>query len=130
MKFTFTHFILIAMGVLTVGCNKRVEKLTKLNINQDLEGEWLDSSDTVNGISVRGDKIAFFKNGKFSISEMNEYQIIDSIYKTEDSEKKIGEYLLIKDYPDSLLYKIIKRDKKSILLSDSKQNQKEYKFWR
>jgi hypothetical protein len=131
MKAKIIIFTLIANVIFLVSCDKKVQKFSKPNSDQNLgNGEWKDSSDTLNGISVRGNKIAFFKNMVFNSDQINEYQIIDSIYKIDNNDKKSGEYLLITNSRDSVIFKISKRDKKSILLIDSKQIAKKYIFWR
>src|SRR6478672_5835515 len=92
-------------------CENKTLKFSKPNPNQFLgRGEWLDSSDTINGISVRENKIAFFKKMEFNSEQIKKYSIIDSIYKEGKVETKIGEFLLVDNITDTLRYKIVKRN--------------------
>src|SRR6476661_7963205 len=98
MKIKHVYSGLILCTILSISCNQKIEKLSKLNVNQNLrEGEWLDSSDTLNGISVRKNKMAFFKNMTFSSHDIFQYVIIDSIYKDQKTKRKIGEYLIVQN---------------------------------
>lgn len=127
-KYTLT-FVLIS--ILAIGCEKEIVKFSKLSTNQNLgRGEWLDSSDTLNGISIRENRIAFFEKMVFNADQISNYHIMDSIYKKDNSEKKVGEYLFVEKNSDTLVYRILKRDKKAILLQDSQKNKKTYNFWR
>lgn len=122
---------LIFISISFVSCEKETVKLSKLSTNQNLgQGEWLDSSDSLNGISIRENKIAFFKKMEFNSDQISQFHIIDSIYKKGKSEKKVGEYLLVLKNSDTIIYKIVKRDKKAILLQDSKQILISYNFWK
>jgi hypothetical protein len=122
---------LIIISVFFISCEKETVKFSKLSSNQNLgRGEWLDSSDTLNGISIRENKIAFFKKMQFNSHQVFQYHIVDSIYKKGENEKKVGEFLFVEKNSDTLIYRIVKRDKKAILLQDSKQIMKVYNFWR
>ncbi|OOV16108.1 hypothetical protein [Flavobacterium sp. LM4] len=80
MKKLTIKFTLLTTIFLLASCEEKVQKISKLSSNQSLgNGEWLDSSDTLNGISIRGNRIAFFKNMEFSGDQVREYYIIDSI---------------------------------------------------
>ncbi len=97
-----------------------------------IEGEWLDSSDTIhgNGISIRKNKIAFFKNMHFTADQIHDYYIIDSIYRKNGNDQKIGEYLIIKEGKDSSIFEIEIRNKSSIILLNSKKDKLMYNFWK
>jgi hypothetical protein len=123
--------LFILFSFLFLSCKEKVLKFSKINSNQNLgNGEWLDSSDTLNGISIRDNKIAFFKKMEFNSEDIFKYHIIDSVYKVNKTEENVVEYLLVEKYTDTLKFKIVKRDKKKIILKDSKETTKEYKFWR
>ena len=127
-KFTL---LLIIISLLAISCEKEIVKFSKLSENQKLDpGEWLDSSDTLNGISIRENYIAFFEKMMFNSEQISNYHLKDSIYKKNESEIKVGEYLFVEKNSDTLIYKIIKKDKNTILLEDSNKNQKTYNFWR
>lgn len=117
--------------ILLFSCNKPVHKFSRKSQNALLyRGEWLDISDTVNGISVRKNLIAYFENMQFTSDDLNEYEIIDSIHKQGEKETVQGEYLIVKNPKDSLIFKILKRDKKIIILEDSNGEKEIFKFWR
>jgi hypothetical protein len=124
-------FILLVISFLLISCETKVQKTSKLSLNQMLgNGEWLDSSDTLNGISIRGNRIAFFTNMKFTSSQVREYTIIDSICKNQEHNHSIGEYIVAKGEIDTIVFKIEKRNKKSIVLVNSKQIPKVFNFWK
>jgi|GEM_PF-3331019 len=123
--------LFIFLSLLFLSCKDEILKFSKTNSNQNLgNGEWLDSSDTLNGISIRENEIAFFKKMIFNSEDIFKYHIIDSVYKVNETEENVVEYLLVEKNTDTLKFKIVKRDKKKIILKDSKENTKEYQFWR
>jgi hypothetical protein len=102
--------ILTLFAAIFISCTQEV-KLSKLNKEQNIKpGEWFDTKDSLSGISVREDKMAFFKKMQFSGDDICHYSIIDSIKKAEQKEIKFGEYLLLKGYTDTIQYEIIKRN--------------------
>ena len=122
---------LLAISFLIIGCESKVQKISRLSSNQTLgNGEWLDSSDTLNGISIRGNRIAFFENMTYTIDQAREYYIIDSIYQEKEYSRKIGEYIIAKGERDTVVFKIDKRNEKSIVLLDSTLIPKVFNFWR
>jgi hypothetical protein len=126
---TTIKFVLISIVI--VGCETKIKRFLKPSNNQFLiEGEWLDSSDTLNGVSIRENKIAYFEDMHFTADEIHEYYIVDSIHRENSADQKVGEYLIVKKDEDSLIFKIEKRDKKNIVLLDSEQNRVTYNFWK
>jgi len=106
-------FIFILLSLLFLSCKEEILKFSKINSNQNLgNGEWLDSSDTLNGISIRENKIAFFKKMEFNSEDILKYHIIDSVYKVNKTEENVVEYLLVEKHTDTLKFKIVRRDKK------------------
>ncbi|CAM3972716.1 hypothetical protein FLSI110296_06490 [Flavobacterium sinopsychrotolerans] len=124
-------FLVLTLLILTQSCNEnKTIKYLKLNDNQTLKkGEWLSSSDSLAGISIRGRKIAFFKKMVFNSEDICEFSIIDSIHKNDNSEKKIGMFLLVVKNKDTTKYKILKRNEK-LLVMENKNKTETYKFWR
>lgn len=122
---------LIIIVLLFLSCKKEVVKLSKPNSNPKLDrGEWLGTSDTVNGISIRENRIAFFKKMVFNSDQIFNYRIVDSIYKNDKTEKIVGEYLIVEKPRDTTVYRITQRNEKVISLIDSKGISKTYNFWR
>jgi hypothetical protein len=131
MKKMIIKSILLVISFFLISCEVKVQKTYRLSSNQLLgNGEWLDSSDTLNGISIRGNRIAFFKNMEFTSDQMREYYIIDSIYKNQEHNRIIGEYMIAKGEQDTVVLKIEKRNKKNIMMLNSKQIPKVFNFWR
>ncbi len=96
-------------------------KLSKQNKQQELQkGEWISNLDSLSGISIRENKIAFFKNMEFTSDDIYEYKILDSVYKSKKIENKVGEYLMMKDFSDTIYYQIIKKSDSSITLKINK----------
>jgi hypothetical protein len=122
---------LFIICIIIFGCSNPVNKFSRKSKDEFLQkGDWLDISDTVNGISVRNNLIAYFENMQFTSDEIDKYYIIDSVYEQSKKETVKGEYLIVTNPKDSLIFKIIKRDKKVIILEDSNGKQKVFKFWR
>lgn len=94
------------------------------------EGEWKDASDSTRGVSVRENKLAFFKAMAFNSADIYDYVIVDSLLKKDgEAFKSTGEYLLLTRGKDSLRYRILKHD--SLTLSLKIRNTKKvYTFWR
>lgn len=128
MKKIAVNLIII---LLLQSCNEnKTIKYLKLNDNQTLKkGEWLSSTDSLAGISIRGNKIAFFKKMEFNSEDICGFSIIDSIHKNDNSEKKIGMFLLVVKNKDTTKYKILKRSEK-LLVIENKSKTETYKFWR
>jgi hypothetical protein len=105
--------------LLNYSCNdaKDIVKISKQNKQNFInEGEWFSDLDSMSGISVRNNKIAFFKNFKFSSDDIYEFEIIDSFHVINKNEKKIGEFLFLKGYDDSLVYRIMDLSDKNLKL--------------
>ncbi len=128
MKKITVNLIII---LLLQSCNEnKTIKYLKLNDNQTLKkGEWLSSTDSLAGMSIRGNKIAFFKKMEFNSEDICGFSIIDSIHKNDNSEKKIGMFLLVVKNKDTTKYKILKRSEK-LLIIENKSTTETYKFWR
>ncbi|RXM45275.1 hypothetical protein [Flavobacterium sp. YO64] len=96
----------------------KILKYSTLNNNQIiLAGEWYDTEDSTAGISVRDDKLAFFKNFVFNDSEIYKYSIIDSIHEEGNHKISKGQYLMMLGISDDTVYKkIIKRNNNVLTL--------------
>ena len=55
--------------------NEPVIKYSKFNKQQKLQkGDWISNIDTLSGINIRENKIAFFKNMEFISDDIYEYK--------------------------------------------------------
>jgi len=119
------HLISLIATVLILSCNTQNPqpvKLTKLNAQRLLTpGEWISEKDTMAGISIRENKMAFFSNMVFKSEDIYEYELIDSIYKFSEREDKVGEYILAKDFNDTIYYQIITKSDSSLMLKIDNQ---------
>jgi hypothetical protein len=82
-------------------------------------GEWANQIDTVDGISIRLNKIAFYKDNQFTSDDIYEYQIIDSVIVRGEAEEKLAAYLKLMDFKDTVYHKIIKLGKEKIEIRNS-----------
>ena len=121
MKNNSIHLFLLTLAF---SCNKNV-KIIKTEIPSKIqilrEGEWKKSADSLSGISIREDKLAFFKNMNFSSKDIYKYKITDSIYTVDDKIVKKDNYLKLIDYNDTIYYRVkIVTESISILSKDKK----------
>jgi hypothetical protein len=108
--------------ILFCNCNKKKTLKTELNASQLIpNGEWIGNSDSLSGISVREDKIAFFKNMEFTSDDIYKYKIVDSIEYENETKKILSTYLVTYDNSDTIKYKIDAR-KSSIITLRLKEN--------
>jgi|GEM_PF-1970408 len=103
--------------------NKKI-KHSQLNKQKTfLNGEWYDTKDSTSGISVRGNKIAFFKNYQFDGENVYEYKLIDSIYECDNVKNKIGEFIMMTQiYKDTIYKKIIAKSDTILTLKVDNKN--------
>ncbi|MGE4347194.1 MAG: hypothetical protein AB7D46_07250 [Flavobacteriaceae bacterium] len=115
-------------------CKENEVKLSKLNENQRLlKGEWFSLNiDTMNVMSVRGERLLFIENYmdlNFTLDDIYNYSIIDSIKKVNDVEIETESYLVLERTKDSLKYKIVSRKDSLIELEINNKIQKfEWRF--
>ncbi len=103
----------------------KILKYSTLNKNQIiLAGEWYSTKDSASGISVRDDKLAFFKNFVFNDSDIYKYSIIDSIYEEGNHKNIKGQYLMMVGISNDTIYKkIISRNNNVLTLEIDLENQ-------
>lgn len=123
-------FFLIIIISISVSCKKTEVIKMELNPNQIIPaGEWISFSDSLSGLSIRKDKIAFYKNNKFNGEDVCDYNIIDSL-KSDGSKKiTLSSYLKTINLNDTIYYKITNRDNFniSLTLKDNKTESYELK---
>jgi len=103
-------------------------KYSKLNKQKTIaQGEWISNLDSLSGISIRENKIAFFKNMEFTSDDIYEYQIIDSIHQSNGRDIKVGEFLMMKDFKDTICYQIINKNDNSLTLKTDKNKSEIFK---
>jgi len=103
-------------------------KYSKLNNQRTItQGEWISNLDSLSGFSIRENKIAFFKNMEFTSDDIYEYQIIDSIHQSNGRDIKVGEFLMMKDFKDTICYQIINKNDNSLTLKTDKNKSEIFK---
>lgn len=112
-------FILIVVAIVVLAKlffwnEEKVLKYSELNKEKTiLAGEWYSTSDSTKGISIRENKIAFFKDFAFNSDDIHEYTVVDSIYEKGNSKNVVGEYVMMYGIDKDTIYK------KVIFLNDS-----------
>jgi hypothetical protein len=71
-------------------------------------GEWINQKDSLSGISIRKQMLAFYENNKFTADSVYEFIVIDSISVVGKRENKIGTYIKRMNSTDTLYSKINK----------------------
>ena len=97
----------------------RQETLLKAELNKSQlipKGEWISNSDSLSGISIRENKIAFFKNMQFNSENIYKYKIIDSVEYQNETKRILSTYLVTYDNADTIRYKIDARKNSMITL--------------
>lgn len=79
-------------------CDRKKTIKVELNALQLIpKGEWISNSDSLSGISIREDKIAFFKNMEFKSEDIYKYKIVDSVKYENEKKKILSTYLVTYD---------------------------------
>ncbi len=108
--------------------NVKIFKYSQLNKQKTfLNGEWYDIKDSTSGISIRGNKIAFFKNSTFSSENIYDYKLIDSLHKSENKKTKIGEFIMMSQISKDTIYKKILTKNDSLLVMKIDNENKTFK---
>lgn len=103
-------------------CDRNKTIKIELNASQLIpKGEWISNSDSLSGISIREDKIAFFKNMEFKSEDIYKYKIVDSVEYENETKKILSTYLVTYDDSDTIKYKINAR-KSSVITLRLKEN--------
>ena len=111
-KLTFLMILMIFSN-----CDKKKLIKAELNASQLIpKGEWISNSDSLYGISIRENKIAFFKNMQFNSEDIYKYKIIDSVEYQNETKRILSTYLVTYDNADTIRYKIDSRKNSMITL--------------
>lgn len=110
LKTNHTSALFLILILFNLSCTKEL-KYSKLSKYNNLkEGEWFNTNDTLNVMSVRNDKLVFiedFRNIDFTSHDVFDYSIVDSISKKEDIETIFGQYLILKNTNEQINLQII-----------------------
>ncbi|HEY0045238.1 MAG TPA: hypothetical protein VGB44_00845 [Flavobacterium sp.] len=97
----FTFLILTA-----ISCEKTITTAEPSRTQLLAPGEWKSSSDSLSGLSIRKDRMAFYINNKFNAEGIAQYSFVDSIEITGDKKFIKGTYLIAKGIDDKITYRI------------------------
>lgn len=130
-KFVVLLLVLLIIIVLTFIVKlfflneEKILKYSELNKQKIiLAGEWYSVNDSTKGLSIRDNKIAFFKAFVFNSDDIYEYKIIDSIHKQGNSKSVVGEYIMMsRIYKDTIYNKIIFKNDSILTLEINLKNQ-------
>ena len=115
MKRKLLYFLIL---IFFSNCDKKNILKAELNSQQLIpQGEWISDSDSLSGISIRENKIAFFKNMKFESDDIYKYKIVDSVEYENETKKILSTYLITYDNVDTIKYKIDTRKSSIIKLN-------------
>ncbi len=97
----------VILLIIAISCNKPKVLKAELNASQTFPpGEWISKSDSLSGLSIREDKLAFFKNMQFSSENICKYKIFDSVEYTDEKKIILSSYLVTNCEHDTITYKI------------------------
>lgn len=110
--------LIFAILILLISCNQKISFSEELNENSSLHsGEWFSTLDTLSGLSIRKNKIAFFKNNKFASGDVCDYLIVDSISSKGHEKIILNTYLKLNCYTDTIYHKIENRNDSILTLN-------------
>ncbi len=127
MQYKFTFKIGIIFLLLT-SCKTETKSHEEIeNPTEFKKGEWISDRDSLNGVSIRKGKLAFFENMKFVADSIYDYKVVDSVSITGTRKNNIGTFIKRMNLSDTLYSEIIDFTDSSLTLR--KDNEiKKYKL--
>ena len=109
--------LLVLIFLIFSNCEKKKNFTTQLNKSQYFaQGDWISTSDSLSGISVRANKIAFFKNWEFNSDDIYNYKIIDSVELGKSTKRTLSTYLVMYTDIDTVKYPILNQNNSTMTL--------------
>ena len=109
--------LLVLILLIFSNCEKKKNFTTQLNKSQYIaQGDWISTSDSLSGISVRANRIAFFKNWEFNSDDIYKYKIIDSVDVGKSTRRTLSTYLIMYTNIDSVKYQILNQNNSTMTL--------------
>tara|TARA_R110000823_G_scaffold314961_1_gene445146 strand:- start:186 stop:569 length:384 start_codon:yes stop_codon:yes gene_type:complete len=94
--------------LILISCKTETKTYAEIeNQTKFKNGEWISNKDTLSGISIRKEMLAFFENMKFPGDSVYSYKVVDSISIVGTLENKIGTYMKRMNLSDTLYSEII-----------------------
>lgn len=109
--------LLVLILLIFSNCEKKKNFTTQLNKSQYIaQGDWISTSDSLSGISIRANYIAFFKNWEFNSDDIYNYKIIDSVEVGKSTKRTLSTYLIMYTNIDTVKYQILNQNNSTITL--------------
>ena len=109
--------LLVLILLIFSNCEKKKNFTTQLNKSQYIaQGDWISTSDSLSGISIRANYIAFFKNWEFNSDDIYNYKIIDSVEVGKSTKRTLSTYLIMYTNIDTVKYQILNQNNFTITL--------------
>ena len=105
-------FIYFTIPFLTIGFSCQDKAIEKKLINNETilkNGKWISQKDSTSGINILDNKLAFYKDWKFTSNDIHQYQIVDSLFII-NGIKTTKSYLVLEDiHENNFSYPIKKK---------------------
>ena len=109
--------LLVLILLIFSNCEKKKNFTTQLNKSQYIaQGDWISTSDSLSGISIRANYIAFFKNWEFNSDDIYNYKIIDSVEVGKSTKRTLSTYLIMNTDIDTIKYQILNQNNSTMTL--------------
>ena len=109
--------LLVLILLIFSNCEKKKNFTTQLNKSQHIDqGDWISTSDSLSGISIRANYIAFFKNWEFNSDDIYNYKIIDSVEVGKSTKRTLSTYLIMYTDIDTMKYQILNQNNSTMTL--------------
>ncbi len=109
--------LLVLILLIFSNCEKKKNFTTQLNKSQYIaQGDWISTSDSLSGISIRANYIAFFKNWEFNSDDIYNYKIIDSVEVGKSTKRTLSTYLIMYTNIDTVKYQILNQNNSTMTL--------------
>ena len=109
--------LLVLILLIFSNCEKKKNFTTQLNKSQYIaQGDWISTSDSLSGISIRANYIAFFKNWEFNSDDIYNYKIIDSVEVGKSTKRTLSTYLIMYTDIDTMKYQILNQNNSTMTL--------------
>ena len=109
--------LLVLIFLIFSNCEKKKNFTIQLNKSQYIaQGDWISTSDSLSGISVRANRIAFFKNWEFNSDDIYNYKIIDSVDVGKSTRRTLSTYLIMYTDIDTVKYQILNQHNSTLTL--------------
>ncbi|WP_338731199.1 hypothetical protein [Mangrovimonas cancribranchiae] len=115
MKYNKTYLLLFILCFFS--CKEAKETYTEKVISQKFaERMWIESSDSLNGVTFLKNQIAFFNNMKFTSDSIYDYSVIQRIKYKNGNKTEEGIYLKRTQLYDTIYNELVKYNDTSFVI--------------